>query len=514
MELSTYDFGHLQNLSSSLLTSSTNCLMKCLNERPQPFSKSSSSLITAAKKNSQVPSSQGIQKSSEKRLSMILRSEAAIEAIERKASSPAVKNNRFSPKLVLEALDNAIRRKRWESALKIFDLLRNQHWYEPRCQTYTKLLIMLGKCRQPKKASLLFEVMLLDGLKPTVDVYTALVSAYGYSGLLENALEIIDDMKLMLDCKPDVYTYSILINCCTKLRRFDMITHILADMSCLGIECSTVTYNTLIDGYGKAELFDLMESMLTDMLETGTCLPDVFTFNSVIGAYGNSGMIVEMEKWFDEFQLMGIKPSVMTFNILIKSYGKARMYDKMESVMEYMSKRFIPPTIVTYNIVIETFKRGGNIERMEEFFLKMKHQGMKPNAVTYCSLVSAYGKAGLMLKIDSVMRQIENSDVILDTTFFNSIISAYGQAGDMKRMGDMFSLMKDRDCEPDNITFATMIHAYKAMGMVEAAQNLENKITMTEHSPGTFAITSNNILVYGNNILVLSNDTFKLVRRQ
>lgn len=486
MELSTYDFGHLQNLSSSLLNSSTNCLMKFLNERPDPFSKSSSLLIAAAKKNSPVPSSQGIQKSTQKHLSQILRSEAAIEAIERKASSATVKHNRFSPKLVLEALDKAIRHKRWESALKIFDLLRNQHWYEPRCQTYTKLLIMLGKCRQPKKAGFLFEVMLQDGLKPTVDVYTALVSAYGYSGLLDKALEIIDDMKLILDCKPDVYTYSIFINCCTKLRRFDMIKHILADMSYLGIECSTVTYNTIIDGYGKAELFDLMESMLTDMLENGTCLPDVFTFNSVIGAYGNSGMIVEMEKWFDEFQLMGIKPSVMTFNILIKSYGKARMYDKMGSVLEYMSKRFIPPTIVTFNIVIETFKRAGNMEKMEEFFLKMKHQGMKPNAVTYCSLVSAYGKAGLMQKIDSVMRQIENSDVILDTAFFNSIISAYGQAGDVKRMGEMLSLMKDRDCEPDNITFATMIHAYKAMGMVEAAQNLENKkIIMAEHSPGT-----------------------------
>nr|XP_043617881.1 pentatricopeptide repeat-containing protein At3g53170 [Erigeron canadensis] len=442
------------HLSSSFFTSSTNCLMKCLNERPRSFSNPTSFVfITAAKKkNSQDPSP---EKSIDKHLSYILRSEAAIEAIERKANSTTVKHNRFSPKLLLEALDNATRHKRWESALKIFDLLRNQHWYEPRCQTYTKLLVMLGKCRQPTKASLLFEVMLQDGLKPTIDVYTALVSAYGYSGLLNNALEIIDDMKSIPDCKPDVYTYSILINCCTKLRRFDMIKQILADMSYAGIECSIVTYNTVIDGYGKAGLLNLMESVLTDMLEHGTCLPDVFTFNSVIGAYGNSKMIVEMEKWFDEFQLMGIKPNVMTYNILIKSYGKA---------------------------VIDTFKQTGNIEKMEEFFLKMKHQGIKPNAVTYCSLVSGYGKAGLLHKIDSVMRQIENSDVTLDTTFFNSVISIYGQAGNMKRMGEMFSAMKERGIEPDSITFATVIHAYKAMGMVEAAQSLENSIVMTEHT--------------------------------
>ncbi|KAJ0834135.1 putative tetratricopeptide-like helical domain superfamily [Helianthus annuus] len=485
MELSTFDNSRLNNLSSSLLTLPTKCLMKCLNQRPHSFSNPTSLLITAAKKKSHAPSSQGIQKSTEKQLSRILRSEAAIEAIERKANLATVKHTRFSPKLVLEALDNAIRHRRWESALKIFDLLRSQHWYEPRCQTYTKLLILLGKCKQPMKAGLLFELMLQDGLKPTIDVYTALVSAYGYSGLLDKSLEIIDRMKLIPDCKPDVYTYSVLINCCTKLRRFDMIKRILADMEYSGVECSIVTYNTIIDGYGKAGLFKLMENMLTDMLEDGMCLPDVFTFNSVIGAYGNLGMIVEMEKWFDEFQLMGIKPNVMTFNILIKSYGKVGMYDKMGSVMDYMSKRFIPPTVITFNVIIEAYKRAGNIKKMEEVFLKMKHQGLKPNAVTYCSLVSAYGKAGLMEKIDSIMRQIENSDVILDTTFFNSVIGVYGQARDTKKMSEMLLAMKDRGCEPDDVTFATMIHAYKAMGMADAAQNLENKIFMTEHDPGT-----------------------------
>ncbi|XP_076892098.1 pentatricopeptide repeat-containing protein At3g53170-like [Bidens hawaiensis] len=474
-------------LSRSSLTLPTKCSTKCLNERP------SSLLITAGKKKSHA-SSQGIQKSTEKQLSRILRSEAAIEAIERKANFATVKHNRFSPKLVLEALDNAIRHKHWESALKIFDLLRNQHWYEPRCQTYTKLLVLLGKCRQPLKASLLFDLMLQDGLKPTIDVYTALVSAYGYSGLLHESLQIINQMKLIPDCKPDVYTYSVLINCCTKLRQFCRIKHILADMEYSGIECSIVTYNTIIDGYGKAGLFKLMEDMLTDMLEDGRCVPDVFTFNSVICAYGNRGMIVEMEKWFDEFQLMGVKPSVMTFNILIKSYGKVEMYDKMGSVMEYMSKRFIPPSTITYNIIIETFKRAGNVKKMDEFFLKMKHEGIKPNAVTYCSLVSGYGKAGLMEKYDddddvqSIMRQIENSDVVLDTMFFNSVIGVYGHARDVKKMGEMLVEMKDRGCEPDEITFATMIHAYKAMGMVEAAQSLENKIIMTEHNPGTRVI--------------------------
>ncbi|KAH7833820.1 hypothetical protein Vadar_010014 [Vaccinium darrowii] len=343
---------------------------------------------------------------------------------------------------------------------------------------------MLGKCRQPKQASLLFELTWSDGIQPTVDVYTALVSAYGLSGLLDEAFHTLDLMKSVSDCKPDIYTYSILINCCMKFRSFDLVKGLLAGMSYFGVECTAVTYNTIIDGYGKAKLFELTENSLMDMIESDACNPDVFTLNSFIGAYGYRGKIEEMEKWFDEFQIMGIRPDVKTFNILIKSYGKAGMYEKMGSVLEFMTKRFFSPTVVTFNIVIEVFGKSGSIEKMEEFFLKMKHQGMKPTAVTYFALVSAYSKSGLLHRIDSVMRQVENSDVVLDMTFFNCILSAYGQAGEIKKMGELLLAMKERNCKMDKITLAMLMQAYKKQGMIEAAEELEDKMISEEDKSG------------------------------
>lgn len=247
--------------------------------------------------------------------------------------------------------------------------------------------MMLGKCKQPEQAHLLYEFMLLDGLQPTADVYTALISVYGLSGLFDKAFCTIKGMKSASDCKPDVITYSVLTNCCIKLHRFDLIERVLSEMAYVGVECSAVTYNTIIDGYGKAEMFELMESSFTDMIENHTCLPDVYTFNSIIWAYGNARQIAKMEKWYDEFQVMGVTPDIKTFNILIRSYGKAGIYQKIVSVFEFMEKSSFSPTIVTFNSIIEIFGNAGNIEKMEEFFKKMKRQGLKPNSVTYCYLV-------------------------------------------------------------------------------------------------------------------------------
>ncbi|KAE8666959.1 Tetratricopeptide repeat-like superfamily protein isoform 2 [Hibiscus syriacus] len=217
-------------------------------------------------------------------------------------------------------------------------------------------------------------------------------------------------------------------------------------MSYLGIEFSTVTYNTIIDGYGKAELFEDMENVLTDMIESGDSLPDIFTFNSIIGAYGRGGQI-----------------------------------EKMESTS-------------LLNLTGKPARKAGKIEKMEKYFKEMKQKGMKPNAITYCSLVSAYSKAGSIKKVDSILRQVENSDVVLDTPCFNCIISAYSQAGNLKRMAELFLAMKGKKCMPDNVTFATIIQSYNAHGLLEAAQDLENKLINRSRNSGVVKELRGNVI--------------------
>ncbi|XP_074573297.1 uncharacterized protein LOC141829670 [Curcuma longa] len=420
----------------------------------------------------------GLQQNAQLDLSRILRTEAAVLGVERKAGS--AKFTRLWPRAVLEALDNSISANQWESALKIFGLVRRQHWYQPISRTYARLLTMLGKCRQPDHATSLFRVMLSEGLKPTLDVYTSLVGAYGHSGLLDKAISTLEEMNAISDCEPDAHTYTVLISGCCKLRHFELIPQLLMEMSYLGIEPNTVTHNTIIDGYGKARMLEEMESHLSNMLETGKCLPDIYTMNSFVWAYGNNGRIEDMEKWYDEFQHMGIEPDIQTFNILIKSYGKVGMFEKMGLVMNFMKKRFFSPDTITFNIIIECFGRVGNIEKMEYYFRLMKIQGVKPNSVTYCSVISGYSKAGLLEKVPAIIRQTENTDVVLDAPFFNSVIAAYGQARELKIMEEMFALMKEKHCAPDRVTFATMIRAYSDMGMHEDSNKLKDQMHALE----------------------------------
>lgn len=134
---------------------------------------------------------------------------------------------------------------------QVFELLREQLWYRPNSGVYIKLIVMLGKCKQPEKALELFQAMIEEGCPVSNESYTALLSTYGRSARFEQAFSLLEYMKNAPDLQPDVHTYTVLIKSCLHFSAFDKVEALLSDMAAQGIKPSTVTYNILIDAYGK-----------------------------------------------------------------------------------------------------------------------------------------------------------------------------------------------------------------------------------------------------------------------
>ncbi|CAI9297420.1 unnamed protein product [Lactuca saligna] len=177
-------------------------------------------------------------------------------------------------------------------------------WYRPNSAIYVKLIVMLGKCKQPKRANSLFQAMIDEGCDVNQESYIALLSVYSRSGLFRKAFSILKVMKNTPNCHPDVYTYSILIKSCLHFHEFDKVQSLLSEMFSRGVNPNTFTYNTPIDAYGKAKRFADMESTLVEMLrqresemkgvlvmmESKGCEPDKITYRTMITAYNMNGM--------------------------------------------------------------------------------------------------------------------------------------------------------------------------------------------------------------------------------
>lgn len=336
-----------------------------------------------------------------------------------------------------------------------------------------KLIVLLGRSGQPQRAQQIFETMIEEGLEPTPELYTALLAAYCRSNLIDDAFSILEQMKKLALCQPDVYTFSILIKACVDASRFELVDYLYEQMTERGITPNTVTQNTVLSGYGRAGKFEEMEKVLMGMVKSTTCKPDVWTMNTILSLFGNEGQVEMMERWYEKFRNFGIEPETRTFNILIGAYGKKRMYDKMSSVMEYMRKLSFPWTTSTYNNVIEAFADVGDAKNMDYTFDQMRAEGMKADTKTFCCLIKGYANAGLFHKVISSVQLAGKLEINENTSFHNAVIFACAKAEDLMEMERVFKRMKEKQCRPDSLTYSMMMDAYKKEGMNDRVYDLE-----------------------------------------
>lgn len=363
-------------------------------------------------------------------------------------------------------------------------MLKEQPFYEPKEGTYMKLLVLLGRTGQPQRAHQLFDEMVEEGIEPTSALYTALLAAYCRNNLIDEAFSVLNQMKTLPKCQPDIFTYSTLIKACVDPLRFELVETLYEDMNARGITPNTVTQNIVLSGYGKAGKYEQMETVLSGMLESTTCKPDVWTMNTVISVFANKGQVDMMERWYEKFRNFGIEPETRTFNILIGAYGKKRMYDKMSSVMEYMRKLQFPWTTSTYNNVIEAFADVGDAKHMEYTFEQMRVEGMRTDAKTFCCLINGYANAGLFHKVISSVRLAAKFEIPEDTSFFNAVISACAKAEDLMEMERVFKRMKVKQTQPDSRTFGIMMEAYAKVGMNDKVYDLgQERLRMLAEAP-------------------------------
>ncbi|PIN23275.1 hypothetical protein CDL12_04041 [Handroanthus impetiginosus] len=436
-------------------------------------SSSSSILKSPKKKHWKIGEYPGVTETSIPQYSSNNKKKTPIKNIKKKLDK---KNNGNAwANTVTEALSEAIDKKQWHRALQVFEMLKVQPFYQPKEGTYMKLLVLLGRCGQPGQACQLFDEMLQEGLEPTSELYTALLAACCRSNLIGKAFAVLEQMKSIPHCQPDVYTYSILIKACVDACRFELVESLYDQMAERLITPNTVTQNIVLSGYGKAGKYEEMEKILARMLESTTSAPDVWTMNTILSLFGNEGQIEMMERWYEKFRNFGIEPEIRTFNILIGAYGKKKMYDKMSSVMEYMRRLSFPWTTSTYNNVIEAFSDAGDAKHMEYAFDQMRAEGMRADTKTFCCLIRGYANAGLFHKVISSVQLAGRLEIPENTSFFNAVIYACARAEDLMEMERVFKRMKDKQCQPDSTTYSIMMDAYRKEGMSDRVYDLEQE---------------------------------------
>ncbi|WOK98844.1 pentatricopeptide repeat-containing protein [Canna indica] len=209
--------------------------------------------------------------------------------------------------------------------------------------------------------------------------WTALIAGYAHSGLVEEAMKLFSEMRVV-SIPVDQFTLATVISsCCTNLDIF--LGTQLHSISFRTGYCSSVPVsNALVTMYAKCGYVESAESVFLSMP-----IRDIISWTSMITAYSQRGNIHKAREYFDA------------------------MTDR---------------NVVTWNAMLGAYIQHGNEEEGLKMYIVLRREGsVKPDWVTFATLFRACAEVATARLGNQVIAHAAKLGLDLDTSVANGIIT-------------------------------------------------------------------------------------------
>ncbi|KAJ4793491.1 Pentatricopeptide repeat-containing protein [Rhynchospora pubera] len=254
-------------------------------------------------------------------------------------------------------------------------------------QVRNSLMYMYLKCGAIEDATRLVENMtsfnlvtinsLIAGLskmmgsgKDDMDLYSIRVEAFKVFKRLKRSFT-----------KPDMFTFTSVLNVCTGLMALECGTQIHAQMVKSGVLSDIVSSTSLVNMYGKCgNIEDAMKAFSEMQART------VVSWTTMISAYSQNGQYKEAIESFEEMLAAGVNPTLVSFIGVLSACSYACLVDKANYYFNLMKDHYgIEPDTGHYACMADMFVRLGRITDAFEF---IERENFEPNEIIWCILIA------------------------------------------------------------------------------------------------------------------------------
>ncbi|KAK9716267.1 hypothetical protein RND81_06G222300 [Saponaria officinalis] len=219
------------------------------------------------------------------------------------------------------------------------------------------------------------------------------IHACVYSGFLETAHDILDDMEIANVSIPEK-TYMLLLNayCREKMPKEAEALAKQIKRAALVVDPSDETIVSdclrgVINGSGvnltaptSNRQSELTVHLIRETRKDDTALSRVYVLNSSIYFFCKAKMLEDARKIYKKMQAINIQPTVQTFAYLIQAYSSLEDYREITflwgDIKRYMVRGRSLVHRDLYELLLINFLRGGYFERVLEILGLMKDHGM------------------------------------------------------------------------------------------------------------------------------------------
>ncbi|GKC98459.1 pentatricopeptide repeat-containing protein [Tanacetum coccineum] len=294
--------------------------------------------------------------------------------------------------------------------------------------------------------------------------FSIVVRMYVKSGSLNDACAVLEVMEKQKNIVPDIYLFRDMLRIYQRLGMVNKLADLYYKILKAGLFWDQEMYNCVINCCARALPIDELSRLFNDMIKHGFS-PNTITFNVMLDVYGKSGLFKKVRQVFWMAKKQGCV-DVVSYNTIVAAYGKGKDLRNMASVAKRMKLNGFSVSLEAYNCMLDAYGKAGEMEKFKNVLLRMKESNCRSDHYTFNIMINMYGEKGWIEEVGDVLMELKESGMKPDICGYNSLIKAYGIAGMVEDAVDLVREMRLNGIEPDRLTYTNLISALQKNDMI------------------------------------------------
>ncbi|XP_059288017.1 pentatricopeptide repeat-containing protein At4g30825, chloroplastic [Lycium ferocissimum] len=348
-----------------------------------------------------------------------------------------------------------------ENAVKVFTCVPKSD--KPNLHIICTMIDIYSSNNEFVEAEKLYLMLENSNVKLDMITFSVVVRMYVKFGALEEACSVLEAMEKQKDIVPDTYLLRDMLRIYQRCEKKDKLADLYYKLVKIGVVWDQEMYSCVINCCARALPVDELSRLFDEMLKHGF-LPNTVTFNVMLDVYGKSRLFKRAREVFSMAKKRGLA-DVISYNTLIAAYGRSKDFKNMSSTVKKMHFNGFSVSLEAYNCMLDAYGKDGQMEKFRNILERLKESRHSSDNYTYNIMINIYGELGWIEEVADVLAELKESGTGPDLCSYNTLIKAYGIAGMVENAVDLVKEMRKNGIEPDRVTYANLINALRKNDM-------------------------------------------------
>ncbi|XP_050203731.1 pentatricopeptide repeat-containing protein At2g13600-like [Mercurialis annua] len=312
------------------------------------------------------------------------------------------------------------------------------------------------------------KMKLLGTCLPNLVTWSAVIGGFAQNGYDEEAIELVVRMQEE-GIEPNARTLASVLPACARLQKLSFGKAFHGYITRHGFMCNPFVVNGLVDVYRRCGDMNCAVKIFSKF-----SVKNEVSYNTMIVGYCESGDVSNAKQLFDSMELLGVKRDLISWNSMISGYVDNFMFDEALYMFSDLLKQGIEPDSFTLGSVLAACADTASLRQGKAIHAHAIVKALHCNTFVGGALVEMYSKCQDLRAAQMAFNDVHDRD----TPTWNVLLSCYSRCNQIEGIQNLLQKMREDGFEPNVHTWNGILAGHVENGHLDVAMQLFSEMQM------------------------------------